>query len=71
MTRYPHQRVKGGHLKLDGSFRFVETRQSVLDLPPNFFAGEEDVDPATRFALRPVDEGLDVEAVCITSSPRT
>ena len=37
----------------------------MLVVLPYFFAGEKDVDRVARFALRPVDEHIDVEEVMI------
>ena len=38
---HTHQGFECGHLKLHGAFRFVDLGQSVLVVPPNFFAREE------------------------------
>jgi hypothetical protein len=67
---HAHQGFEIGHLKFDGAFGFVESRQSVLILRTQFFAGEQQMDSATRFALRPVDEQLNIEEVMVNEAGR-
>ena len=58
---HPHKCFEGDDLKFDGSFRFFDFGQIVLVVPPNFLAGVEEMDSTARFALRSVDERIDVE----------
>ena len=62
---HPHHRFESGYLKFDGALRFVKIRHRELVARPNFFAGEDEMDAITRFALWTVGEGIDVEDMMV------
>ena len=67
---HAHKCFEVDDLKFDGSFRFFDFRQMVVVVPSNFLTGVEEMDSAARFALRSVDERIDVEEFVIDKADR-
>ncbi len=67
---HPHERFELGDLKFDGSFRLFDFGQNVVVVPSNFLTGIEQMNSTAWFALRPVDERIDVEEFVINKPGR-
>jgi len=60
---HPYQCFEVGNLKIDGSFGFVDIRQSVFVVPPNFLASIEEVNGFAWTTLWAIYEHIDVENI--------